>query len=397
MDSSASDIVQKIEDILANAKRLKAGDQSTRSQLLKQVELLQQDLEPPINLFFKTWISLTVFTCLDIVVKLGIFEQMKTRENITGRELGGLVNVDSNVIARVMRVLVAAGIVALMGEDTYSHTPKSLIYVKGEHTAVDSFNLLTLLNVSYMTIPEYLKTRPRQDLLDIRKTPYACAYGMEGRTFYETLSANPEHLDTFNKSMSEPGPDYGIFPFSSLKAEVEAEPDRAFVVDIGGGKAQALLHVQNETRDVFGTAARLILQERPDVLEQIKPEEIAGIETMAYDFHTEQPVKGAHVYHLSQILHNYPDQVCRDILKRVSEAMSPKSRLLIIEAVLPTQIEVGGDMSGYLIDFVGLAMGGKERTEQEFATLLSAEGLELVKVWPGKAMYQAVVEAKLRC
>lgn len=30
--------------------------------------------------------------------------------------------------------------------------------------------------------------------------------------------------------------------------------------------------------------------------------------------------------------------------------MSPKSRLLIVEAVLPAQIEVGGDMGGYLID-----------------------------------------------
>ena len=30
--------------------------------------------------------------------------------------------------------------------------------------------------------------------------------------------------------------------------------------------------------------------------------------------------------------------------------MSPKSRLLIIEAVLPAQTEVGGDMGGYLID-----------------------------------------------
>lgn len=143
-----------------------------------------------------------------------------------------------------------------------------------------------------MTTPECLKTRPDQDLLNIRKTPYACAYGMEGRTFYETLSANPEHLDTFNRSMSEPGPDYGIFPFSSLKEEVEAEQHHAFVVDIGGGKVQALLHVQNETEKVFGTSAKLILQERPDVLEQIKPEEIVRIESMPYDFQTEQPVKG---------------------------------------------------------------------------------------------------------
>ncbi|KAL8656350.1 MAG: hypothetical protein Q9226_002699 [Calogaya cf. arnoldii] len=397
MALSDSDIVPKLEAILNNAKRLKDGDSSSRSELLKQIELLQQGLEPPVNLFFKTWISVRVIQYLSstrVLINNGIFEQMRHRDNITARELGALVNVDPNIIARVMRVLVAAGTIASTGEDTYSHTPKSLIYVKGPHTAVDSFNMLTLLNVSYMTIPQYLQTRPAEDLLDIRKTPYACAYGMEGRTFYETLSANPEHLDTFNRSMSEPGPDYGIFPFSSLKEEVAAEPERAFVVDIGGGKGQALLHIQKETEHVFGTGAKMILQERSDVLEQIRPEEITGIEKMPYDFHTEQPVKGAHVYHLSQILHNYPDHVCQDILKRVVEAMSPSSRLLIVEAVLPAQPEVGGDMGGYLIDFVGLAMGGKERTEKQFTTLLNGEGLELVKVWPGKARYQAVVEAR---
>lgn len=46
--------------------------------------------------------------------------------------------------------------------------------------------------------------------------------------------------------------------------------------------------------------------------------------------------------------------------------------------------------------FVGLAMGGKERTEKEFASLLEGVGLEIVKVWPGKARYQAVVEARKR-
>ncbi|KAL8811794.1 MAG: hypothetical protein Q9200_001526 [Gallowayella weberi] len=295
-----------------------------------------------------------------------------------------------------MRVLVAAGIIASPNEDAYAHTAKSSIYVKGEQTAVDSFNMLTLLNVSYLTIPQYLQTRPAQDLLDIRKTPYACAYGMEGRTFYETLSANPAHLDTFNKAMSEPGPDYSIFPFSLLKEDVTAEPERAFVVDIGGGKGQALLHIWKETEQAFGSGAKMILQERPDVLEQIRQEEMVGMETMPYDFHTEQPVKGAHVYHLSQIIHNYPDHVCWDILSRVAEAMNYSSRLLIVEAVLPAQTEVGGDMGGYLIDFVGLAMGGKERTEKDFATLLHVVGLEIVKVWPGKASYQAVVEARLR-
>jgi hypothetical protein len=30
--------------------------------------------------------------------------------------------------------------------------------------------------------------------------------------------------------------------------------------------------------------------------------------------------------------------------------MTPKSRLLIVDAVLPAQTEAGGDMAGYLID-----------------------------------------------
>nr|B3FWS1.1 RecName: Full=O-methyltransferase hmp5; AltName: Full=Hypothemycin biosynthesis cluster protein hpm5 [Hypomyces subiculosus]ACD39755.1 O-methyltransferase [Hypomyces subiculosus]ACD39764.1 O-methyltransferase [Hypomyces subiculosus] len=396
MSASNGEIVQRIESLLASAKKLQGDDQYGRFGLLKEIDLLYQDVEPPINTFFKQWTSLTFFSCIDIAIKLGLFEHMKGRESITAKELGALVNVDDDVIARVMRVLVASRFVASKGEDAYAHTHKSLVYVKGEHTAVDSFNLISLLAVSYITIPEYLKTRSADELVDIRKTPYACAYGMEGKTFYEVLSTNPDHLDTFNRSMSEPGPEWGMFPFESLRENVLAEPERPFVVDIGGGKGQALLRIQEETGKVFGTSSQLILQERPDVLEQINQDDIAGITKMPYDFHTKQPVKDAHVYFFSQIIHNYPDHVCQDILKQAAGAMGPSSRLLIVEAVLPAQTDVGGDMGAYLIDFVGLAMGGKERTEKEFATLLGTVGLELVKVWHGKARHHAIVEARLK-
>jgi hypothetical protein len=50
MGSSDSEIVQKIEGILANAKKLKADDPLPRLELMKQVDLLYQELEPPINL-----------------------------------------------------------------------------------------------------------------------------------------------------------------------------------------------------------------------------------------------------------------------------------------------------------------------------------------------------------
>ncbi|KAJ2982906.1 hypothetical protein NQ176_g1079 [Zarea fungicola] len=367
--SSTADIVKKIEVLLETSKTLKDGDDYARVQLMQQVELLYEALEPPVN-------NLTQFYCINIAVSLGIFDHMKDEGSTTADELGHLTHASTDVIARVMRVLVASRVVASMGEDS------------------------TMLNVSYITLPEFFKTRSPDELVDIRKTPYACAYGMEGKTFYEVLSAKPDHLYTFNKSMSEPGPEWGMFPFASLREEVEAEPERPFVVDIGGGKGQALLRIRDETCNAFGTSSKLILQERPDVLEQIQQEDIAGIEKMPYDFHTPQPVQGgppgAHVYFFSQIIHNYPDHVCQDILARAAKAMSLKSRLLIVESVLPATTDVGGDMGAYLVDFVGLAMGGKERTEKEFKVLLASAGLVLTKVWPGKARHQAIIEARLQ-
>lgn len=146
----------------------------------------------------------------------------------------------------------------------------------------------------YLRFPEYFKTKTPEDLIDLRKTPYSYAYGDEGLTFYEVLASKPETLNMFNKAMMQQEanlPILGLFPFWSLQQEVTAEPDRAFVVDIGGGRGQALLLIHKETSNVFGTNSKMILQDKPHVLDTIPQELLPGIEKMPYDFYTEQPVK----------------------------------------------------------------------------------------------------------
>lgn len=86
-------------------------------------------------------------------------------------------------------------------------------------------------------------------------------------------------------------PTLGMFPFTSLKEEVEAEPDRAFVVDIGGGRGQSLLLIQKETAALFGASSKMVLQDRPQVLDTIPQELLPNIEKMPYDFYTEQTIK----------------------------------------------------------------------------------------------------------
>ncbi|RDL38845.1 O-methyltransferase [Venustampulla echinocandica] len=328
---------------------------------------------------------------------MGAFEKMPKDRSITANELGSLINLDPSIIVRLMRILTGTGVVALAGEDTYAHTPKSMTYLQG--AAFDFWNLCINMSYSYYHWPEYFKTKTSEDLIDLRKTPYSSAYGMEGLTFYEVLAASPERLEMFNKAMMQQEaslPVLGMFPFSSFKAEVEAEPQRAFVVDIGGGRGQSLLGIRKETSNAFGTGSKMILQDKPHVLDTISQDLIPGIEKMAYDFYTEQPVKNAHIYYLRRILHNYQDGVCQTILKNIAEAMGATSRLLIAELVVPATAKVGEDVSAYWMDMVMISIGGKERSGKEFRELLDSAGLEFVKLWPAAVGDHAVVEAKRR-
>lgn len=96
----------------------------------------------------------------------------------------------------------------------------------------------------------------------------------------------------FNKTlvqMDETMPILGMYPFSSLKNQVEAEPDRPFIVDVGGGLGRVLMSIQKEAPAGFG--AKMILQDRPDVLDAIDPESVPHVTKMEHDFFTPQPVK----------------------------------------------------------------------------------------------------------
>ena len=91
------------------------------------------------------------------------------------------------------------------------------------------------------------------------------------------------------KAMEQSIPVLGMYPWASIKKQVEKEPERPYIVDIGGGRGHTLVSLQKEAPAGFG--AKLILQDRPDVIDSITAEDIPNIEKMAYDFFTPQPIK----------------------------------------------------------------------------------------------------------
>lgn len=145
---------------------------------------------------------------------------------------------------------------------------------------------------AYVKLPEYFRTHSHEDLFDLKKSPFAYALGLEGMTYYDAISHDADRFNMFNMTMMQMEsqvPVLGMFPFGSLKNEIEAEKDRPFIVDIGGGRGQSLVAIQKEAPAGFG--AKMILQDRPEVISSLTPEDIPNIEPMAYDFFTPQPVK----------------------------------------------------------------------------------------------------------
>lgn len=91
-------------------------------------------------------------------------------------------------------------------------------------------------------------------------------------------------------------------------------------------------------------------------------------------------MKGAKAYFMQMIMHDYAGPVCMVILSQLAKVVSPESRVLICEMVLPQRVR-GADFASTVLDQAVMTMGGKERTEAGFKGLFESAGLESVQVW----------------
>jgi hypothetical protein len=100
---------------------------------------------------------------------------------------------------------------------------------------------------------------------------------------------------------------------------------------------------------------------------------------------------GGDIYLLSSVLHDWDDREAIALLRNVRTAMGGSGRLLIVEHVLPDGNE---PHPGKFIDLeMMLVTGGKERTAQEYQTLLAEAGFTVQRLIP-TAVSATIVEAR---
>ncbi|KAF4303886.1 O-methyltransferase family 2 [Botryosphaeria dothidea] len=239
----------------------------------------------------------------------------------------------------------------------------------------------------------YFAKYGRKNPTEPTHNPCAYAYGTEDKTFFEVIEG--ERLQDFNTTMQTLDfvlPIRGMFPFQWITENVHRVPDdTALVVDVGGGQEQALRQIMQECPDI--PAERLVLQDLPSVIEDAKVgdfPELQGVQKMPHNFFEEQPVKGALVYYIRRVMHNWSDRNNCRILGHVRDVMSPASRILITEQVVANP----PPPEATWLDLLMMGLGSKQRTEKDWYSLAGAAGLELVKIWKSPGTAVAVMELK---
>lgn len=165
------------------------------------------------------------------------------------------------------------------------------------------------------------------------------------------------------------------------------------LVDVGGNRGHDL-ELFRQKYPQYG--CQLILQDLPGKVAQADCS--TEIQRMAHDFFTPQPslTRGARVYYLHSIIHDWEDREATKILSHIKEAMIPGySRLLINDVILPVHRPSRRDTS---IDLHMLAkLGGKERTDVMLRGLVERQGFRILNVWGSDSSETRIMEADLPC
>ncbi|RSL59218.1 hypothetical protein CEP51_013947 [Fusarium floridanum] len=336
-------------------------------------------------------------------MRLKVLDAIPASGSISLKDLSQATGVQDSLLERMGRVLVASGFLDQTDPDggEYKHTKFSLAYILDKPAPGHLFLAMYDEWFKHMhNFDDYLVSKDKfEEPQDPLYNPYTAYYKQEGTPVWSIMMQHPERFQAFQTGMSGIDvaiPVTGHFDFSSLKNTPDEEAKGVVeLVDVGGGEGVVLNKILEAHPDL--TSKNCVLQERPEVIQLARskgtlPESVQLVE---HDFTEEQPIKGAKAYFMRMILHDYADPTSTRILSRLAEAMSPDSRVLICEMVLPPRVGEA-DFASAVLDQAVMTMGGKERTEEGFKKILEAAGLELVHTWRVPGVPGGCVEGRLK-
>jgi hypothetical protein len=293
---------------------------------------------------------------------LGIADHLAERARTT-EELAELVGADASYLLRILRFLAAHDVFYEDGTGRFHLTPSAEPLCSKSPQSLRA--AVTLITEKPLWLP----------------AGRLCDSVRDGRTIFEEIFHKPfwEHVaaDTqfgavFNAGMASlsAGEDHALaetYDCSAVRT----------VVDVGGGRGGLLRELLMRNPGLTG-----VLHDQESVLSQhvLDVPALAGRwRTNPGDFFTSLP-KGADLYVLKHVIHDWPDEGCVRILRACRDAMANDGRVLVVESVLP---QLNAPHYGRTLDLMMMnVVTGRERSRDDYNALFHDADLRLSRILP---------------
>ena len=268
---------------------------------------------------------------------------------------------DPAALRRLLRALVGLGLVEQLDEDRFG---------------------LTDLGRQLPAVREHLRLaitpelwRAWGDLATVVRTGAVSRDPGTGLTAYEAAQHDPATAALYRSAKAQASQEFtgtitGVYDFTRFGSIVEFGGDQgtllaAILLDAPG--LRAVLYDAPEA--LAGATATLVTAGVADRCEVTAGEPTGTIRA------------GADAYLLNHVVRDLTRDAALAVLRNVRAAMTPASRLLLVETVMPPVLTPQDSATYGLTDLNNLIYtGGQERTAEEYRELLETAGLTLTAV-----------------
>ncbi len=327
--------------------------------------VLDQPPTPPAQVVLMQLVQgFMVAKALQTAAELGIADLVAQAPK-TAEELATSTSTDARSLLRLLRGLASRGIFRQDETGRFQNTPLSEALRSDAPMSARDYVIYAVHDGNVLAWTQLMS------VLRTGEPSFAAANGTDVWGYFEQ---HPDVGERFNRAMTALGA-------GNIRLVVDAYDFSPFttIVDVGGGEGTLLAAILARN-----PAARGILFDLPAVADSAR----RYLASQGLDNRTQvmsgsifgSIPAGGDVYILKNVLHDWPDDKALLILERCRAAIPTHGKLVIADAVMTP----GNDPhpSKWFDLHMMVALGGRERTEEEFRTLLARAGFELTSAKP---------------
>ncbi len=323
-----------------------------------------------VQLVSNLWKSIAIHTAAE----LQIAEHL-TRGSKSVDELAKATSTHADSLYRLMRALASEGIFREVEGRRFETTPMGRALEANSATSIRPVAML----IGHETWRDAWHALPHS--IQTGETAFEHVFG---HAYFDYPVSHPEARKLFDSWMTR----VAEMNRSVIRA-IFGREQPGKVIDIGGGQG-ALINTALESNPRLTG----LLFDLPEVVADATLNEEIGrrCEIVGGSFFETLP-EGGDIYVLQQIIHDWGDEECLEILRRCHDAMNQGGRVFILDAILEERNEP--DFNKFMdLQMLVLTRGGRERTEADFRDLLSRAGFAITRIVPTPSQLSLIEASK---